>query len=300
MARTYYLLISGGVGATALAIEVIAARTMAPALGSGPVTWSTLLAVALGMLAVGNLSGGLLSERAQPCMVIAWSLAASSAYLLLLSQFYAHAMLWSAQCSLLIGAVAAALTTQAVPLILLGIITPTILQHGNGAAGRWAGVVLAAGSCGGIVGALAAGMICLPSLGLTRSYLLLAAALALLGMPAIWPQKRWLVGGVLLALLTAAAVCWRQHKPDTAVQSSYGQLEVRDTPTARILLMDGMPQTGLPSNLASGDGLRYGYLLEGALLLRPQSTRALVIGLGAGLSPTAAGCWRHRLRVGRD
>ena len=64
MARTYYLLISGGVGATALAIEVIAARTMAPALGSGPVTWSTLLAVALGMLAVGNLSGGLLSERA--------------------------------------------------------------------------------------------------------------------------------------------------------------------------------------------------------------------------------------------
>ena len=61
MARAYYLLIAAAAGAAVLALEVLAARTMAPALGSGPVSWSALLAVALGTLAVGNLAGGLLS-----------------------------------------------------------------------------------------------------------------------------------------------------------------------------------------------------------------------------------------------
>jgi hypothetical protein len=42
------------------------------------------------------------------------------------------------------------------------------------------------------------------------------------------------------------------------VQSQYGQLEVRDTALARILLIDGLPQTGMPARLAPGDGVRYG------------------------------------------
>lgn len=268
-----------------LAVEVIAARTIAPALGSGTVTWAAVLAVALGVLALGNLAGGLLSERAQPCGVIAWSMAASSAYLLLLSRFYAPAMLWSADCPLLVGSIAAAMIIQAVPLGLLGIITPTILHHGEKAAGRWAGLVLAAGSGGGIAGALIAGLICLPGLGLTRSYLCFAGLLALAGLPATWPQRRWLAGSVLWALLAVAAACWCLRKPDAVVQSWYGQLEIVDTPTARMLLIDGLPQTGLPADLVRGDGLKCGYLLEAALFLRPKPTRALVIGLGAGLAP---------------
>ena len=268
-----------------LAVEVIAARTMAPALGNGTVTWAAVLAVALGILAMGNLAGGLLSERAQPCGVIAWSMAASSAYLLLLSRFYAHAMLWSADCPLLVGSIAAAMIIQAVPLGVLGIITPTILHHEEQAAGRWAGLVLAAGSGGGIAGVLAAGLACLPGLGLARSYLCFAGLLALVGLPAIWPQRRWLAGSALLALLALAAACWCLRKHDFVVQSRYGQLEVVDTPTARMLLIDGLPQTALPADLVPGDGLKYGYLLEAALSLRPKPARALVIGLGAGLAP---------------
>jgi predicted membrane-bound spermidine synthase len=285
MARTYYLLISASVGVAVLALQVVAARTLAPALGSGSVMWSALLAVALGMLAAGNLFGGLLSERALPCGVIAWSLAASSAYLLLLSRFYASAMRWSADCPWPIGTVTAALITQALPLGLLGLITPTILVHGKSGTGRWTGLVLAVGSGGGIVGALVAGLVGLPGLGIRRCYLCLAALLALAGMPAVWPQRRWRAGGVLWALLVAVAVCWYRSEPGTVEQSRYGQIEVHDTPTARILLIDGLPQTGLPADLMPGDGLRYGYLLEAALALRPNPTRALVIGLGAGLAP---------------
>ena len=46
-----------------------------------------------------------------------------------------------------------------------------------------------------------------------------------------------------------------------------------------------VPQTGLPAQFAPEDVLRCGYLLEAALLMRPKPSRALVIGLGAGLAP---------------
>jgi len=285
MARTYYLSISAAAGAAVLALEVLAARTIAPTLGSGSVTWSALLAVALAVLALGNLAGGLLSQRVPACGVIAWSLAASSACLLLLAQFYNAAMRWAADCPLVLGTIMAALIIQAVPLGMLGTVTPVILHQERTTTGRWAGLVLAAGAAGGIAGALLAGLLLLPGVGLTRSYLAVAGLLALAAVPAVWPQRRWLAAGVLLALLTAVAVCWYRHRPGAVVQSRYGQLEVRDTGMSRVLLIDGLPQTGLPAELMPGEALRCGYLLEAALFKRAKPSRALVIGLGAGLAP---------------
>ena len=88
MAKAYYFLVTVVAGAAVLALEVWAARAMAPALGSGPVSWAALLATALGMLAPGSLLGGRLSHAAQPERVIAWSLTAAAAYLVVLSQAY--------------------------------------------------------------------------------------------------------------------------------------------------------------------------------------------------------------------
>lgn len=257
MAKAYYLLISAVAGAAVLGLEVLAARTMAPAVGTGSVTWSALLAVALGMLAVGNLIGGLLGSRERAGGVIAWSLAFAAACLVLLSQYYTSAMCWAAGQSLLLGALAAAMITQAVPLCLLGTITPAILRQGS-RKGPWAGLVLAAGSSGGIAGALLTGLVLLPELGLTRSYLLLAGVLALAAMPATWPKRRWLAALVILAALAMAAVCWCRHESGRVIQSRYGQLEVRKTETGRLLLIDGLPQTGLPAELRPATGCGMG------------------------------------------
>jgi len=286
IARVYWLLISATSGAAVLALEVLAARTMAPSLGSGPVAWSALLAVALGMLAVGNLVGGLLSEWVSPWGAIAWSWAAASLGLVALSQYHAPAMQWSAGHSLLVGAAAAALITQAVPLLMLGLVTPVILRQEDIKTGRWAGLVLAAGSGGGIAGALVGGLVLLPELGISRSYLLVAVVLALTALPAAWPQRRWLAALVLAASLAWAAVCWYRCEPGRIIQSQFGQLEVRSVEDTRILLIDGLPQTAVPAQLWPGDGLRHGYLLEAALLMRyRRPAHALVIGLGAGLAP---------------
>jgi MFS family permease len=270
-------------------------------LGNGSAAWSALLAAALGALAGGNLAGGWLSDRVLPCGLIGWALAGASAVLLLLSQFYSPVMRWSAEQPLICGAILAALAVQAVPLGLLGSITPAILQQGKNAGGRWAGAVLAAGSGGGIAGALGMGLFLLPGLGLMRSYLTIAGILALAAFPAVWPKRRWAVAGILLVLLFLAVICWNRQPESKAVQSVYGQLEVRNIGLSRVLLIDGLPQTGLPKKLAPGDALRSGYLLEAALMMNATEgdspiftarklgqspiKRALVLGLGAGLAP---------------
>jgi spermidine synthase len=285
MAEAYFLSISAIAGATALALEFLAARAMAPVFGSGPVSWAAMLAVALGMLAVGNLLGGHWSNRAKPLTVVTWALIVASIPLTILAQWYGPALRWSAEQPMLVGELIAVLAIQAVPMTMLGMISPVILHHRRDGGGRWAGCVLAAGSGGGIVGALATALLLVPGCGLACSFILLAAVLAVAALPAVWHQRRWLAGLVLLASFAMMAWSWVGPEESHVVESLFGQLEVRKNAVAKVLIIDGMQQTGLPTGLEPGDALRHGYLLE--LALPPGHTRktALVIGLGGGLAP---------------
>jgi spermidine synthase len=115
--------------------------------------------------------------------------------------------------------------------------------------------------------------------------LLLAMLLAATAMPAIWTQRRWTAAVVLLLTLLYAVWCLAQQRQRYPVESLYGQLEVRDTGTGRVLLIDGLHQTALPTELGPGEAIRCGYLLELALMMRPTTRTALVVGLGGGLAP---------------
>ena len=96
-----------------LAFEVLAARTMAPVVGSGPVSWSALLATTLGMLAIGNLLGGYWSDRGSAPGTVAWALTVAATYLTILSHGYGPALRWSAEQPLLVGELIAACVIQA-------------------------------------------------------------------------------------------------------------------------------------------------------------------------------------------
>ena len=176
-------------------------------------------------------------------------------------------------------------------MCLLGIISPLIVTHGpeRMSRGRWAGMVLAASSAGGIAGAPLTGLWLLPWLGIAKAYLTIAAVLAAVALPLAlkctrgWPR----ITAVFLALIVLAlAVCMSIYgQPDNAVESCYSRLEVRRLGDTKILISDGMPQTALPLTLQPGEGFQNGYLLELALMRLPPPRKALVIGLGAGLAP---------------
>ena len=285
MAKTYSLLVSGVAGAVVLALEVLAARTMAPVVGSGPVSWSALLATALGMLAVGNLLGGHWSDRGSAPGTVAWALTVAATYLTVLSYGYRPALRWSAEQPLLVGEIIAAMVVQGVPVTMLGMIPPVILRHGGDGTTHWAGLVLAAGSGGGIVGALAAGLLLIPSLGLERSFLMLAAILAAAAIPAVWRGRCWLAALLILASIAFAVWCQHRAAQSHVVESFYGELEVQTNDVATVLTIDGLQQTAVPKRLAPGDAIGYGYLLELATTMKPEIKSAMVIGLGGGLAP---------------
>ena len=208
--------------------------------------------------------------------------------LVALSVIHRPVVLWAGEWSLFGGALVASISTQLVPMALLGIVSPILLRaRREGSRGIWAGLVLACGSVGGIAGALLVGTLLLPAFGLTRCYLFPACLLAAAAFPAALRGRRWVVLGLGIVSFVLASFMVLWHDGDDAIQSRHGQIEIRaigDTPT---LLIDGMPQTAMPAHVRRWKGLGRGYLLEVALLLHghPPPRDALVIGLGAGLAP---------------
>jgi len=285
--RAYFLTVAATAAAAVMALEVLAARSMAPHLGTGAVAWSALLAVALGSLAVGNFVGGLLGDRLSAGGVVTWALAVAAGTVVALARWHSPAIHWAAGLSLVQGAIAAAAVTQAVPMALLGAITPVLVTAGGGRSrrSRWAGGVLACGSVGGVAGALAAGMALLPALGLTRGYLVVACLLAVAAIPGVIAHRRWIAGAILLAAAAAAIFVWLGRTDRDVIHSPHGQIEVRRSNGGRVLLIDGMPQTALCGTIRPGQGLANGYLLELALTLGRPIRHCLVVGLGGGLGP---------------
>jgi spermidine synthase len=285
--RVYFLLVAALASAVVLALEVLAARTLAPHLGTGAVAWSALLAVALGSLAVGNFVGGFLGDRCGAGGVVTWALVVAAGAVAALGWGYAPAMAWASELPLVGGAITAAGLTQTVPMALLGAVTPVLITAGTGPSrrSRWAGGVLACGSFGGIAGALLAGLVLLPAIGLTRGYLVVACVLAAAALPGVIAARRWVAGAALLAVLAGVIVIWLGRADGGVIHSPYGQIEARRSDSRGVLLVDGLPQTGLAGPVVPGEGLRRGYLLELALSLGRPIRHCLVIGLGGGLAP---------------
>lgn len=280
--RAGYLASAFASGAAVLGLEVLASRTLAPRLGTGSVAWAALLAVALGSLAVGNLIGGAMSERGRPERWLAGLLIGAACAICLLGFVHRRAVGWAAGLPLLPGALVAAMITQTVPMLLMGALSPLLIKAGiDSASGRWSGAVLACGSGGGIVGALATGIWLLPAIGISASYFGFAALLALTSA-FVMTRRKWVGAGIGLIMIGGAT--WGARQSDGTIQSRYGQIEVRREAT-RVMLIDGLPQAGIPEVIEPWSGLGQGYLLETALMANPYARHALVIGLGGGLAP---------------
>ena len=214
-----------------------------------------------------------------------WALTAAGLYLAAISQSYAPALRWMGQQPLLVGEIIAAMLIQAVPLTMLAAITPVILQHGHD--GRGAGKrpcwppAAAAASPGRWPRA------CWPCRpwGWRGRFALLAALLTAAAMPAIWQGRRRLAGagggchaGRRRMVLAAA----NTQRPGRVTLRPIGGPHHRGGQA----VADRRPAADrIARGAGAGDALRYGYLLELALAMRPGTETALVVGLGGGLAP---------------
>ena len=286
-------------GAVVLILEILGSRLLAPFFGSTIFVWSSLIAVTMLALAAGYSLGGRLADRTDPLPAL-YRLLVVAGWLILLIPFWRIWVLPAAsRLGLRAGALAAAFFLIGPPLAVLGSVAPLAAKTAVadlGELGARVGGLYAVSTFGSLAGALAAGFILIPGVGVIR-VLFISALLCF--APAAWfwavsrvnGRKFWLALAAAGSLLCLAGLAkWEKlpvrrgewvliEKEDT----HYTEAKVAQFRTARVLLLDGTMQTGLD---LTGGGPIFSYACGVAGLLtaaQPGAKRVLLVGLGGGV-----------------
>ena len=288
-------------GGAVLAQEILAAGWIAPLYGSGIDVWAVILAVSLLALAVGAWLGSLTVRLVDGPARILDGLVLGAATLAVGAFLVARADPADPPPLAL-----AAMLLLGPPLALFGGLSPWIVDRWAATGvrpGRAAGMTYAVGTVGSAGGALLAGLVLVPRVGLRSSTLVVCGGLGLGAVAASLlagaARRRALLLALGLGLVLFLAT---RLAPGAApregpfglrlverVDGFYGRHEVLEDDLSRYLLVDGVLQTSASLHAAGvpapGALLAAGNALELAVWLRPSPGRALVVGLGGAAFP---------------
>src|SRR3954449_1017827 len=198
------------VGTGSLGAEIAAVRLLAPYFGASTIVWANTIGIVLVALSVGYWLGGRLADR-HPSMRALCLTSLVAALMLAIVPFAADPLLDVAVDALdeisagaFVGSLVAVLVLVAVPVLLLGTVSPWAIrlgvQPGEG-AGRVAGRLYALSTAGSLVGTLLSALLLIPAVGTRRTFLAFAICLAVVAALGIRSQRRVLAAPVLIAAL---------------------------------------------------------------------------------------------------
>lgn len=304
--RGYLYLLAFVTGFTTLGVELSASRLLDPWFGNSLIVWASLIGLILLYLAVGYWLGGLLADRS-PRLVTLLQLAGLGAFGVGLVPVVARPVLRVAStgladfdAGLLAGSMAGVLVLFAVPVTLLGCVSPFAVRlairdvQGSGEA---AGRIYAISTVGSILGSFLPVLLLIPTLGTRRTFGLLAAALLLVVLVGLLRARRLRdAGAALVALILVMLATWRPAgplKPAAGLlyetESAFNYIQVVDAAgiERQLRLNEGegihsvyRPQGGL------ADGIWDYFLLAPAFNPAPYAPagvrRVAIVGLAAG------------------
>jgi spermidine synthase len=203
------------VGTGSLGAEIAAVRLLAPFFGASTVVWANTIGVVLVALSVGYWLGGRLADR-HPHRRGLCLLALAAAALLALVPFVADPLLDLAVDALdqisagaFLGSLLAVLVLVAVPVLLLGAVSPYAIRLAVTKveeAGTVAGRLYATSTAGSLVGTLLSALVLIPLVGTRRTFLIFALAISLVAVLGLWPARRYALAPAAIALLIALPV----------------------------------------------------------------------------------------------
>lgn len=202
------------VGAGSLGAEIAAARLLAPWFGASTIVWANTIAVVLVALSIGYALGGRFADRAPYPAGLA-RIVLVAAVLLAVVPFVSGPFLHQAvravdqlSAATFVGSLLGVGALIAVPLVLLGMVSPYAVRlevDHVGDAGRTTGRLYAISTVGSLVGTFLSALLLIPVVGTRRTFLLLAAAMALSALPHL-RGRRWLAAVVPLTILGLVAL----------------------------------------------------------------------------------------------
>ena len=242
------------VGTGSLGAEIAAVRLLAPYFGASTVIWANTIGVVLVALSVGYWLGGRWADR-DPTARGLCRVALAAAALLAIVPFASRPLLDTAVDALdqvsagtFIGSLVAVLGLVAVPVLLLGAVSPWALRLAVSdveRAGTIAGRLYALSTAGSLFGTLLSALVLIPLVGTRRTFLVFALAIALVAILGLRPVRRYafvpLAIVVLMALpsgtLKATDLGRVIHERETEYQ--YARVIERDDGTRVLELNEG-------------------------------------------------------------
>ena len=304
------------VGTGSLGAEITAVRLLAPYFGASTVVWANTIGVVLVALSVGYWLGGRWADR-HPHIRGLCLLALGAAVLLALVPFAADPLLDVAVDALdsisagaFFGSLAAVLVLVAVPVLLLGAVSPWAIRlavSDVAEAGRVAGRLYALSTAGSLFGTLVSALVLIPLVGTRRTFLLFALAIALTAVAGLRPVRRYALAPAAIAVLLALPVGTLKAAErgsgsrvvyETDTQYQYARVVDRIDGSRALELNEGQAQHSLyePDTVLTGD-VWDGHLVLPFLARERPPERVAILGNAAGTTARAYERFFPRTRV---
>lgn len=298
-------------GMVTLAVELSASRLLGNVFGTSNIVWANVIGLILIYLTIGYFIGGRWADRS-PYHRTLYSIICWGAFLSGLVPLVARPILSfaatafaSLEAALTLGSLAAVLILFSIPVTLLGTVSPFAIRLAVTdveKSGQVSGQIYAISTLGSIVGTFIPVLFLIPELGTTRTFLLFAAILYLVGFIGLLREEPrralftlWmpLAVGVLAAFVLSGPL--RPPAEDAVLlyeaETAYNYLQVQeDSSGNRYLYLNegqGIHSQWHPENIYYGR--TWDYFLAAPYFTEnfsPEDMHSLlVIGLAAGTIP---------------
>jgi spermidine synthase len=302
------------VGMGSLGAEIAAVRLLAPYFGASTIVWANTIGVVLVALSLGYWLGGRWADR-RPDVRSLCLLALAAATLLALVPFAARPLLDlavdaldSVSAGAFVGSLVGVLGLVAVPVLLLGAVSPYALrlavsdvEH----AGEVAGRLYALSTAGSLVGTLLSALVLIPLVGTRLTFLVFALLIAVVAVAGLWPARRWALAPAAIAALMLIPVGELKAQTDEGrvihereTEYQYARVIERDDGSRRLELNEGQAVHSLyrPRTVLTGDYWDGMLVLPFTALARPPR-RIAILGNAAGTTARAYGRLFPRTRI---
>ena len=315
------------VGTGSLGAEIAAVRLLAPYFGASTIVWANTIGIVLVALSVGYWLGGRLADR-HPDMRSLCFTALLAALLLAAVPFAADPLLDVAVDALdqisagaFLGSLVAVLVLVAVPVLLLGTVSPWAIRlavQSVEEAGTVAGRLYALSTAGSLVGTLLSALVLIPLVGTRRTFLIFAFAIAVVAVLGLRPVRRWAVAPAVIAALIALPVGTLKAKTDAdahviheaETEYQYARVLQYDDGSRTLELNEGQAQHSIcmaecdagpagprhPSSVLTGD-VWDGHLVDHFAARSAPPRRVAILGNAAGTTSRAYEEFFPRTRV---
>jgi spermidine synthase len=296
------------VGTGSLGAEIAAVRLLAPYFGASTIVWANTIGIVLVALSVGYWLGGRVADR-RPDMRSLCLLTLAGALVLAVVPFAADPLLElgvdaldSISAGAFFGSLLAVLVLVAVPVLILGAVSPWAIRLAVGdvgETGRVAGRLYAISTAGSLFGTLFSALVLIPLLGTRRTFLVLALAIALTAVAGLRPVRRYAPAPAAIAVLLALPVGTLKaaeqgsgarlvYERDTQYQ--YARVVDRVDGSRALELNEGQAQHSLrePGTVLTGD-VWDGHLVLPFLTRERPPSRVAILGNAAGTTARALG-----------